>query len=122
MASSRFAGVEARLHGAGQTAIQGGYGDTGRGQASPAHGPQNVDVAGDRHRFGDDAERMPKPLHHLEDRTGRIQLTLDRLIGIGIAAYVDAFADVAWPDEFLLQQTGGLGFEEEAALEIQTRG
>jgi hypothetical protein len=34
-------------------------------------------------------------LQHFEDRAGRVEVALDRLIGVGVAAYVDALADVA---------------------------
>ncbi|MNT72401.1 hypothetical protein D3C72_2109980 [compost metagenome] len=63
-----------------------------------------------------------EPLHDLQDRAGRQGLALDRLIGVGVAAYVDAFADVSGLGEFLFQQTRGFGLEEDPALEIQTRG
>ena len=47
---------------------------------------------------------------------------LDRLIGVGVAAYVDALADVFPGGEFLFQETRPFGLEEEPALEIQARG
>jgi hypothetical protein len=84
----------ARLHRPRQLAVQRGDGDEGRGQTAPPHVAQDVGVARDQHRLGDDAERVVEALHDLQDRTGRIRFALDRLIGVGVAAYVDAPADV----------------------------
>ena len=70
----------------------------------------------------DDAEGMVEPLHHLQDRAGGVQGPLHRLIGVGVAAYVDALAAVSWGEEGLFQQTCRLGLEEDPALEIQARG
>src|SRR5258708_26746346 len=64
---------------------------------------------------------MAKIAQHFEDRTGDAEPTLDRLIGIGIAAERERFAAVPLFAQLGREQSRSLRLVEEAALEIEAR-
>ena len=122
MASSRLGGVErARLHLAGDAAVERGDGDGDLGEAARGHAGQDIDVAHHQGRLGDDADRMAGAVQHLEDGAGYAALPLDRLIGVGDGAERYVFRHVAGIAEFLLQQLGGVDLGVELGLEIEAR-
>ena len=112
----------AGLHGAGEVAVQRRDRDEGAGQTVAAHRAQDIHIAGDQIRLGDDGEGLAESLQDLEQAARDLLRALDRLIGVGIAAYVDALADVFPRGELLFQETRSFGLEEEPAFEIQARG
>ena len=112
----------AGFHGAGEAPVQGRDRHEGAGQTVAAHRPKDVHIAGDQVRFGDDGKRLTEASADLKDRPGRLQLSFHWLIRVGVAAYVDAPADVSRRKELAFQETRGLGLEEDPALEIQARG
>ena len=57
----------ARLHRAGEPAVEGGDGEPGRGQAVRAHRTEEVGVALDQRALGQDADRMAEVAEHAED-------------------------------------------------------
>ena len=110
------------LHRTGQSSIEGRDRDEGRRQPLARHRPQDVQVPSDQGGLGDDADRLVESGRHFQHATRDLQVALIRLIGVGIAAYVDSFPDVFFGAEFLFQETRGVGLEENPALEIQARG
>ena len=95
----------ARLHRAGKLAVERGDRDRDLAQVPrSAIALQDVDVARDQRRLGDDADRMVGSRQHLEDRARDAPLALDRLVGIGICPERDRLRRVAGLGELLCQQ------------------
>ena len=93
MVSRRFVGVAAR--GSIRRASRGSSVVTDiatLARPRSAIGAEDVDVARDQMRLGDDADRMVRPAQHLEDAAGDAELALDRLVGVGVGAHGDAAA------------------------------
>ena len=110
-----------RLHGAGNAAIETGDRHRDLGDASLGHRLQNVDVARDQRRFGDDADWMVRLRQHFEDRSRDAPLPFDRLIRIGICPKRDRLRLVAGLGEFLCQQRRSIGLGVEFGFEIEPR-
>ena len=116
-----FRRSRARLHFSRQRGIERRHGERDLGEPALRHRPQNVDVALDERRFGDDADRMIGRRQHFEDRTHRPIGPLDRLIGIGIGADGDRARLVARRRQFALQQLRRAAFHEQLGFEIEPR-
>jgi hypothetical protein len=108
-----------RLERAGEAAIERRHRERDGGQPFLGHIGENVDVALDERRFGDDAHRMVELLQHLEDAARDPELALGRLIGIGIGAHGDRLACIPRLGELGLEQPGRFRLDEDAALEIE---
>src|SRR5206468_12857413 len=93
-----FGGCGARLHDAGQPPVECRHGDSGHRQAVAGHLAQDVEIALDQRRFGDDRYRMAKLAQYLEDRSRDAELAFDRLVGVGVAAERDRAADISFLD------------------------
>jgi len=68
----------ARLHGAGELAVERGDGERDLGKAHLGHLRQDVDVAQDQRRFGHDADGMAELAQHFEDLARDAHLLLLR--------------------------------------------
>ena len=85
--SSRLSGVlRARLHGAGELAVERGDGERDLDQPALGHGAQDVEIAQDQRRFGDDADGVVGGRQHFEDAAHDAVAPLDWLIGVGVGA------------------------------------
>lgn len=87
-------------------------------QTGLAHLAQNIRIARDQRRLGDDGERVPILLQHLQYLACQARFTIDRLVGVCVATDVDRLAAIARRIQLLAQQGGRIGLEEQFALEI----
>ena len=78
--------ARARLHGAGELAVERGDRERHLDQAALGHRLENVEIAQHQRRLGDDADRMVRRAQHFEDAAHDAVAPLDRLIGIGVGA------------------------------------
>ena len=120
-ASSRVGGVAARgsiLRAIRRSSVVTDSADAA--EICARHPREDVDVADDERRLGDDADRMPRPLQHLEDRPRDPPLALDRLVGIGIGAERDQLRLIARIGELARQEFGRVGLGVELGLEVET--
>ena len=79
------------------------------------HRRDDVDVALDQRRLGDDREGMLVLGEHLEHRARDFPFALDRLVRIGVRAERDRIAAVAGFCELRAQQRGRVGLRVEAS-------
>ena len=93
----------ARFHHARQIAVQHGHRQADLRQFLFRHGAEDIDVAGNQARFGDDADRVVMGCQHFEYPPCQFVVALDRLIGVGIGAYRHDVATVRFLAEFCLQ-------------------
>jgi hypothetical protein len=109
----------ARLHAAGQSAVE--RRDRYRHARQPVlgHLAEDVEVALDQCRFGHDRDRVAKVAEHLQDRARDAEPAFYRLVGIGIAAERDRPAVVSLFPQFPGEQRRRIGLVEQAALEIE---
>lgn len=111
----------ARLQLACQLGVERGDGHRRHGQVLRRHRRQQVDVAFDQGRLGDQTDRMIAIVQHLQHVARDAQFAFDRLIGIGIAPQRDRLAAIAGPGQRLAQQIGSVGLGEQPGLEVQPR-
>ena len=109
----------ARLHGARQFAVERRHRERDLGQSLGRHRPENVEIAQNQRRFGDDGDWMIGVGENLQDRAHDAMLTLDWLVGIGIGADGDGFRLVMDRRQFAPQQVRGVVLDGQAALEIK---
>jgi hypothetical protein len=62
---------------------------------------------------------MPKVPQHFEDSAGNAKPTLDRLIGVGVAAECNRTTGIPLLSQFCGKQRCGLRLVEQPALEIE---
>ena len=110
-----------RLHGARELGIERRHRQRDLDQIAFRHPLQNIDVAHDQRRLGDDADRMAGALQHFENAAHDFVLALDRLIGIGVGADRDHARFVAGCGQFLLQQFGRVRLDQQLGFEIEPR-
>ena len=82
---------------------------------------QQVEVAQDARRLGDDAEGMARLGQHLDDAAGDPQPALERLIGVGVGAERERLRHVAGLGQLAAQELGGVGAGEDLGLEVKAR-
>ena len=104
-----------------QPVIKAGHRNRHRGQALFRHRGQDIDVAQDQGRFGDDADRIIEAAQDLEHRAGDLAVAFDGLVGIGVGTQGDDLRPVGGFAQFLIQQSGCRRFGEQAGFEIQPR-
>ena len=109
----------ARLHLPGEGAIEGRYRDKDLDQVVARHRREEVEVAQDEVRFGDDGERVASSGQRLDQRSGDAILTLDRLIGIGVGAEGDRRRPVSGCRQLALQKLSGAFLGEQLGFEIE---
>src|SRR4029077_20263851 len=102
-------------------AVECRHRDSRHRQPVARHLCENVEVALDQRRFGDDRDRVAKIAQYFEDRPGAAELALDRLIGIGVAAECDWAAHIALLAQLDSEQFCSLRLVKEPALEIEPR-
>ena len=112
----------ARLHLAGDPAIERRHGDRHLDEAAACHAGEDVKIARDERGLGDDADGMVGAVQNLQHRAGYSVLALDRLIGIGDGAQGDEFRHIARIAELPLQQLGGVDLGVKLGLEIEPGG
>ena len=109
----------ARLHGARELRIERRHRDRDLDQVALRQPRQDVEVAQDQRRLGDDADRMAGALQHFEDAAHHLVLALDRLIRIGVGADRDGARLVARRRQLLLQQRRRIRLHEQLGFEIE---
>jgi len=109
------------FHAAGQFPVEGGDRDRDPCQALCGGWREDIEIPKDQGGLGDQGEGMAKPVKGLDHLPGNPQRFLYGLVGIGIAADMDDLRAVAFLRQLPGQQFMGEGFEEQPALEIQTR-
>jgi hypothetical protein len=117
--SSRRGRGGARFHHPRKLRIEGGERHRRRGEAQLRHRCEDVDVALDQRRFGDDPDGMIAGGQDLKDRAGDAQLLLERLVGVGVRAHRDHRRPVAGLGQLLLQELGRVRLHQDARLEIE---
>ncbi len=109
----------ARFQLAREFGIERGYAEVDRNQLLRRHLAQDVDIALDQRRLGDDRHRVAKPLQHLEQRARDLQLALDRLVGVGIDADCNRPTAVTGLAQLVIQQRRRVRLAEQPGLEIE---
>ncbi len=111
----------ARLHDARKLCIERRHRQRDLHQIALRHAGEDVEIARDQRRLGDDAHGMAVALEHFEDATHDLALALDRLIGIGVGADGDGPRHIAGGGELAFQQLRRVGLCEQPGLEIDAR-
>ena len=111
--------ARARLHRAGELAVERGDGERDLDQSSLRHGAKNVEIAQDERGFGDDADGMIGRGQKFEDATHDAVAPLDRLIGVGVGADGDGARTIGGIGELTLERSSGIGLGEQLGLEIE---
>ena len=111
----------ARLHGARELGIERRHRQRDLDQVALGEPRQDVEIAQDQRRLGDDADRMAGALQHFEDAAHHLIFALDRLIRIGVGADRDGARLVVRRRQFLLQQRRRVRLHEQLGLEIEPR-
>ena len=111
----------ARLHGAGEAAVERRDRERDRREPAPCHAREDVRIAGDQRRLGDDADGMLVAVEHLEHAPCQRETAFGRLVGVGVRAHRDHPAFVAGTCQLALQLGGRIVLGEDAALEILPR-
>ena len=115
----------ARLEDARERRVERRHRDVDRHQAALAHRRDEVEIALDARRFGDQRERVSAFGKNLDHRARDAELALHRLVGIGRRADVDRARPVRTRRELLAQPLRGvdlgddLGFEVEAGRQAE---
>ena len=109
----------ARLHDARELWIERRHRDGDLGEIARGHAAEDIDVARDQVRFGDDADRMAGAFQHLEDAAHDLVAPLDRLVGIRVGADRDRARAVARGRELALQQFRRVRLHEQLRFEIE---
>ena len=112
----------ARFHRPRQLAVQGGDGNRYLDEALPRHLAQNVDVAGDQRRLGDDADRVLVLGQHLQHLTRDPPFPLDGLVGIGVGADGDHPRLIAGLGQFPPQELCSVRLGKQLALKVEPGG
>ena len=122
MACSRLVGVPgARLHHPRQMAIQGGDRQRRLGQPHRRHVRQDIQIAQDQRRLGDDGDGMAEVAQHFQNGARDAHLLFQRLIRISVGAHGNHLGDIARCAQLLGQQRRRIGLGEQAAFEIHPR-
>ena len=109
----------ARLHAAGEGAVEGGDAHADAATVGASHGAEDVEVALHPCGLGDDHHRMPAFGEHFEDGAGDPEIALDRLVGVGVGPQRDRGALVSRLAELRAQQGRGVRLEHEPGLEVE---
>jgi hypothetical protein len=109
----------ARLELAGEFAVERGHGDVHGGQPVGRHRPDQVEVALDGARLGDQRERVPRFLQQLDHRAREPQLALDGLVAVGGGADGDVARPVALAAEFGAQHLDEVALGDQLGLEVE---
>ena len=108
----------ARLHGAGEAALQGGDRQRDRGEPAPRHAGEDIDIARHQRRLGDDADRVVVAVEHLEHAPRQCEAALGRLVGVRVGAHGDHAAAIAGAGQLARELRRRVVLGEDAALEI----
>lgn len=84
-------------------------------------GREQIHVALDQRVLGDQRERMPGFLHHLDQLAGYAQLAFDWLIRISVDAQGNRLRHIAGLGQLAPQHVGSIGLGEDLGFEIQPR-
>ena len=90
-------------------------------QPARGHRPEDVDVALDQRRLGDQPHRLAELGTHLQHRAGDLPVALHRLVGVGVGAYRNRLAAIGRARQLRAQQPGRVALGEQPGLEIQPR-
>ena len=112
-------GGGARLHGARQGAVERRDRQEDRGEIFLRHRREQIEVAQDQARLGDDSDRLPVLPQNLENGAGELQLPFHRLVGVGVRSERDHLAAIAGAPQLLAQQAGRLRLGEDLRLEVE---
>ena len=107
-----------RFHRPGELPVERRHRQRDLAEVPLRHPRQDVDVAQDQRRLGDDADRMAGRLQHLEDLAHDPVALLDRLVGIGIGADRHGLRLIAGLGELALEQLRRVRLGEQPRLEI----
>ena len=110
-----------RLHGARELAVERRHRQRHFHQAPLGHRRQQVEIAQDESRLGDDADGMVRRAQHFEDAAHDAIAPLDRLIGIGVGADGDGPHLIAGLGQLPLERLRGVGLGEQPGLEVEPR-
>ena len=97
--------ARARLHGAGELAVERRDGERDLDQAALRHGAQDVEIAQDERGFGDDADGMVGGRQHFEDAPHDAVAPLDRLVGVGVGADGDGARTIGGIGQLALERS-----------------
>ena len=109
----------ARLHDARELGIERRHRDGDLGEIARGHAAEDIDVARDQVRLGDDPDRMAGAFQHFEDAAHDLVAPLDRLIRIRVGADRDRARAVARGRELALQQFRRVRLHEQLRFEIE---
>ncbi len=109
----------ARLELAGKLGIERGDRNEDPRQTIRRHRREQVEIAQDRRRLGDDGDRVPAAGQDLEHAARDLQPPLQRLVGVGVGPKRDRRAAVAGRRELALQQVRRIVLGEQLGLEIE---
>ena len=109
----------ARLERSRELAIERRHRHRHRRQAFLRHLGQDVDVALDQRRFGDDGDGMPGLAQHFENAAHDLEFAFGRLVGIGVGAERDRRAAIGGLGELGPEQPRRLGLDQYPAFEIE---
>jgi hypothetical protein len=113
--------ARARLHGAGELGVERGDRHRHFDEAALGHGGEQIEVAQDQCRLGDDAHRVARRGEQLQDAAHDAVALLDGLIRIGIGADGYGLDLVAGISQLALERLRGVGLGEQLGLEIESR-
>ena len=111
----------ARLEDARQRGVERGDRDIHRGQAFLRHRRDQVEVAFDAGRFGDQRKRMGMVAQYLDDRARDAQTPLGGLVGVGGRADVQQKRLIAGLPQGVAQALGSVDLGDDARLEVEPR-
>ncbi len=118
-AQPAFRRGRARLQTARQRRVQRRQRDVDTGQPGGGHRCDEVQVALDQRRLGDQRERVPRLVQQLQHRTRQAQPAFDRLVGVGDGADGDRPRPVAAGAQRGAQALGGVDLGHQPGLEVQ---
>ena len=111
----------ARLHRAGQLAVECREGDGDGDEAFLRHRREQIEIAQHQRGLGDQRDRMIVRGQHFENAARDAQLLLDRLVDVGVAGQHDEARLVGFLRQLAREQGGGRGLHEDLRLEIEAR-
>jgi hypothetical protein len=82
---------------------------------------QQVDVAQDHRRLGEDRERVSVLREHLDQPSGQPVVALGRLVGVGVGAHRNRLAGPGGIGQLAFQPLDGVHLDHDPALEVLPR-
>ena len=104
-----------------QVGVQRGARHEHLDQPARRHRPEDVDVALDQRRLGDQPDRLAELGTHLKHRARDLPVTLHRLVGVGVGADRNRFAHIGRARQLGAQQFRRVALGKQLRLEVQPR-